>query len=279
MWAAAIPAGIGLMQAFGAGRELNKLQRQPQAMLAETAEMRASRLRADALAKRGFTPEETSAFMNNQASLANQRYRTATTTAGGNLAGAISAGVSYGNIKSLLDFASADAGQKRNNIRYADSFSRETQRIADANIQRQQYLRDRTEASLGSAVQSGINNIATGAMMAAMYGGDGNKANTTGTTTGGGTTTQFTGSATAKPMFNPSAGLPKGALGKFMQKNATDARVDTMDTRINAGITPSGFDINQYQKGDFGNFLMNNLELGQGSGPINPNYGTAIPYK
>jgi hypothetical protein len=213
MWAAAIPMAIGALQAFGAGRELSKLQKEPQDFLEETPEMRASRMRAEALAKKGFTSEEAAAFMNNASSLANQRFRTATTTAGGNLAGSINAGINYGNIRGFLDFASADASMRRSNIRYADSFSGTLQRMADANVQRKQYIRDRSEQALGTAVQAGINNIAAGGMMMAMSGGGG----------GGNRTTTPTTTQTGQPTFAApqntgfqNDGFMKGALGKFI---------------------------------------------------------------
>lgn len=167
-WAALIQAGIGLTQSLIAGEKLKKLQNQPQSYLSESPEMIASRMRAENLAKRGFSQEETNAFMNNTAMLSNQRYKAAMTSAGGNLAGSVNAGVNYGSIKSFLDFASADASLKRSNIRYADSFSENLQRMSDENIRRKQSMRDRAEAALGGAVQAGINNIAGGAMIAAM---------------------------------------------------------------------------------------------------------------
>lgn len=169
-WLSAIPIGIGALQAIQGFSALNKLQGQALPMYSEDPEMKASRLRAQGMANQGYTSAETAAFNNRANATDNQRYNLATNVAGGNAAGAINAGIQYGNINRELGFAAQDAQLRRQNMKYADSFSTHLQRLRDANTSYMQQRRAQQENAAGGAVQAGINNIAAGGMMAGVDG-------------------------------------------------------------------------------------------------------------
>ncbi len=184
-WLSAIPMVIGGVQAFQGLSALNKLQNQALPLLTEDPEMKAARLRAQGMANQGYTSAETAAFNNRANSTDNQRYNLATNVAGGNAAGAINAGIQYGNINRELSFAAQDAQLRRQNMKYADSFAQHLQRMRDANVQYMQQRRAQQESAAGGALQAGINNIASGAMMAGVDGANAGGAQQSGSAGGG----------------------------------------------------------------------------------------------
>lgn len=161
-----IPIGLGAIQTLGGYLGLNRLQHSPVPTYTETPEMKAARMRAEQAAQFGFSPEEKAAYEQTQAGLSNQRYRRGLAVAGGNLAGAINAGVQYGDINAALKYAAQDAALKRNNVRYADTFAQNLQNLQNRNTDNAYNYRLRAEQALGQAVQAGLNNVSAGAMMA-----------------------------------------------------------------------------------------------------------------
>jgi hypothetical protein len=70
---------------------------------------------ADATIREGFTPQETASFRQSLARRSNQAYQTAVQR-NPNLASAVQAGINYGNIGALTDFAARDAQLRRQRV-------------------------------------------------------------------------------------------------------------------------------------------------------------------
>ena len=86
---------IGLYQWYQGEQMKKKLRGVENPRFKEAKEMTASRLRADQMARGGYTPAETSAFFQNLAKLSNQNYNKATQMGGGGLASTVNAGIQY----------------------------------------------------------------------------------------------------------------------------------------------------------------------------------------
>jgi hypothetical protein len=70
---------------------------------------------ADATIREGFSPQETASFRQSLARRSNQAYQTAVQR-NPNLASAVQAGINYGNIGALSDFAANDARLRRQRV-------------------------------------------------------------------------------------------------------------------------------------------------------------------
>jgi len=141
----------GLAQAFGMGDR-------PE--FAMTDEMRRSAGRAEYMAGMGLLPEERSAAIQGSANQQAGAFRRAQDMGGGNLARSMGATTAAQGLDFENRLASSDANMRRSNIRYADTFSRESQRLADANTQMQNQYRMAEEQAVGRAIQSGLMNVA-----------------------------------------------------------------------------------------------------------------------
>lgn len=177
-WLAAIPAAMGVVQGIGGLLGLRKLKKQATPVFTEDSAMAASRNKANAAAQFGFSPEQTAAYNAQQSQLNNSRWQRAMTQGGGNQSRAVSAGLNYGNIGAQLNFAAKDASLQQEKTRYADTFSRNLQDLRNRNTANAYNYRMQSEQALGKAVQSGFNNLATGAMMFGVSGGFNGKNNT-----------------------------------------------------------------------------------------------------
>lgn len=151
--------GLGLFEGFEGLRGLNKLSQTPYPQFTESPELRSAYTRAESMTGRGYTPEETAAFRQNLAGQSAQRYQRATDMAGGGLSGAIQAGINYGNIKGLLNFAADDASLHRRNIQYADSIARQIQSQKNLITQGQIAHRNQMEQAYGGGLRRGLENI------------------------------------------------------------------------------------------------------------------------
>jgi hypothetical protein len=141
----------GLAQAFGMGDR-------PE--FAMTDEMRRSAGRAEYMAGMGLLPEERSAAIQGSANQQAGAFRRAQDMGGGNLARSMGGMTAAQGLDFENRLASSDANMRRSNIRYADTFSRESQRLADANTQMQNQYRMAEEQAVGRAIQSGLMNVA-----------------------------------------------------------------------------------------------------------------------
>jgi len=146
---------LGLLNTFMGFKGLSKMKKQPTPQFAETPEMRASRMRAESMAKRGFTPEEKSAWEQNLNRSQNTAYQRAVDRAPG-LAQTILSGITYSNIGAQNDFAAKNAELMRQNIRYADSFSRYLQELNNRNVAEQIRQKELATRAYGQAAQSGL---------------------------------------------------------------------------------------------------------------------------
>lgn len=116
--------------------------------------------RAETMAGMGYTPQERAAFQGDLASAQATDYQRGMDISGGNMAQAL-LGINTSRAAGALNrFAAQDAALKRENIRYADSFSRERQARRDAQTQMDNQYRMAEEQAIGGAIQSGLGNIA-----------------------------------------------------------------------------------------------------------------------
>lgn len=143
-------------------------------------EMQRSAGRAEYMAGMGFLPEERAAAVQEGRNQSAGMFRRSMDAAGGNLARSLFAAQGADNLGFQNRLASQDANLRRGNIRYADTFSREAQRLRDANTQADLNFRMQEEKALGGAIQQGTENLtnmfnqnALMKMYDKMYGGGG----------------------------------------------------------------------------------------------------------
>lgn len=122
-------------------------------------EMRRSAGRAEYMAGMGFLPEERAAAIQEGRNQSVGMFRRSMDAAGGNLARSLFAAQGADNLEFQNRLASQDANLRRGNIRYADTFSREAQRLQDANTSSDLNFRMQEEKALGGAIQQGTTNI------------------------------------------------------------------------------------------------------------------------
>ncbi len=147
----------GLYQQHKAKKGLNSLVK-PQGYEA-TPEQRASYDRAQRDAMSGYSAQERAAYLSNMASRNNAGYSRALKFGGNGLAGAIQAGVNYGNSKALNDFAANDAQLRRNNVRYADSRGDALSGQVNRNTFLQNSNYNQAAAAYGGAIKAGKENV------------------------------------------------------------------------------------------------------------------------
>ena len=150
-------------------------------------EMQRSAGRAEYMAGMGFLPEERAAAVQEGRNQSAGMFRRSMDAAGGNLARSLFAAQGADNLAFQNRLASQDANLRRGNIRYADTFSKEAQRLRDANTSSDLNFRMQEERAVGGAIQQGTENItnmfnqnALMKMYDKMYGGGGVGAGTMG---------------------------------------------------------------------------------------------------
>lgn len=149
---------LGLINTYVGLKGLNKLKKEPAPQFAETPEMAASRRRADEMAKSGFTPQEKAAYEQRLARSQNTAFQKSVDRAP-NLSQQILSGINYTNIAAQNDMAMRDAELMRNNIRYADTFSKYLQELNNKNVANQIQQRDNAMKAYGQAAQSGMSQL------------------------------------------------------------------------------------------------------------------------
>ncbi len=159
---ATVGTGItGIYELIKSQNALNRLNSQPAPEFAETPELRASRQRADFLSQGGFTAAEKGGFRKNVAEDINTKSQRALDLGGGSLSKVIGGIGKIDEMGAESKFATSDAALHRQNIKYADKFSEELQKISDRNIDEQQRERLMAEQALGGAAQTGLAGIGT----------------------------------------------------------------------------------------------------------------------
>lgn len=189
-------------------------------------EMQRSAGRAEYMAGMGFLPEERAAAVQEGRNQSAGMFRRSMDAAGGNLARSLFAAQGADNLGFQNRLASQDANLRRGNIRYADSFSKEAQRLRDANTQADLNFRMQEEKALGGAIQQGTENLTNmfnqNALMKfydKIYGGEGvdtglgiknqvipvNSSGTVGVLGGGGFSVNESGAYPSLPQFAGSS--------------------------------------------------------------------------
>ena len=178
--------------------------------------------RAETMAQMGYTPQERASFQGDLASAQATDYQRGMDVSGGNMAQAL-LGMNTSRATGALNrFAAQDAALRRQNIQYADSFSRERQARRDAQTRLDTQYRMAEEQAIGSAIQSGLTGIAGAFNFNQAIGsyldkiGTDNTTNNTGTTGGGGgggsseAVNNVIGTGSGTPSQGATFGTPKG---------------------------------------------------------------------
>ena len=112
--------------------------------------------RAEYMAGMGYTPQERAAFQGDIAAQTAGDYRRGIDVAGGNMSRALGGISTARTLGAFNRFAAQDAALRRQNIQYADQFSRERQRRADMQTQADIAQYDREQQATGQAISSGL---------------------------------------------------------------------------------------------------------------------------
>lgn len=152
--------------------------------------------RAEYMAGMGYTPQERASFQSDIAAQTAGDYRRGIDMSGGNMARALG-GISTARTMGAYNrFAGQDAALRRQNIQYADQFSRERQRRADMQTRSDMEQYDAEQRAVGQAMSSGLTQMAGAANFNQAYG----KQGMTGASGGGGGL-DFLGGKTSGPSF------------------------------------------------------------------------------
>lgn len=239
----------GFVQQQDARKGLNSLVK-PQGYNV-TQEQNASYTNAQHNAMNGYSPQERAAYLSSLAQRNNAGYSKAMKFGGNGLAGAIQAGVNYGNASALNNFASQDAGLRRSNIRYADSRGDVISQQKNRQTQLENNNYNQKQAAFGNAIKTGKENMWNSAnLFSALTLGGGGILGGSGQTAGS--------SLTTAPVDNslPQADTGNGGGdGGYMGMPLEQGQVPSAD----AGMNPS------YQ----GNIWGSNMAYGAAA----PNYG------
>ena len=115
--------------------------------------------RAEYMATFGFTPQERAAFQGDIAAQTAGDYRRGIDMAGGNMSRALGGISTARTLGAFNRFASQDAALRRQNIQYADQFSRERQRRADMQTRADIQQYDAEQQAVGKAIQTGLTGL------------------------------------------------------------------------------------------------------------------------
>jgi hypothetical protein len=112
------------------------------------------------MAGMGYTPQERASFQSDIAAQNAGDYRRGIDMSGGNMARALG-GISTARTMGAYNrFAGQDAALRRQNIQYADQFSRERQRRADMQTRADMEQYDAEQRAVGQAMSSGLTQMA-----------------------------------------------------------------------------------------------------------------------
>lgn len=165
--AALAQAGYGIYQHEKAKSELKKLGRTPYPYPKVSPELQMAYQRAMGMSQTGYTPQERASFENRLAQQQMAGQRQAVQVGGGQLAGAIGAGMRAQQLGAQSMFAAEDARLRRQSMRYADTLAQAMQHqkniVSDAEMRR----RTMEEQALGGAMKAGTENIFGGINTAA----------------------------------------------------------------------------------------------------------------
>ena len=132
--------------------------------------------RAQDMAKQGYTPQEITAFYNQQAMQNNARFQHGTDQAGGNLAQSVNNSNNAFNVGALNQFAANDAKLKQQHQLYADQTLKYLQGLEDKSWMQDNAHRQGLENAFGGALKQGLSNI-TGGIAGMAFGKGNNSSN------------------------------------------------------------------------------------------------------
>ena len=148
----------GLIAALGMGRRPS---------FTEDPRFTQAASRAEYMAGMGYTPQERAAFQSDIAAQTAGDYRRGIDMSGGNMARALG-GISTARTMGAFNrFAGQDAALRRQNIQYADQFSRERQRRMDMQTRADMQQYDAAQQAVGKAMSSGLTGLAEAGNFAA----------------------------------------------------------------------------------------------------------------
>lgn len=149
----------GMFQKHKSDQALNELARNKPAGYDVTPEQQSAYDRAQGLANSGYTQDEKSSFMQNLARQNNASYSRSFAQGGNTLAGAIRAGINYGNVGALNTFAAQDAQLHRSNIRYADQMGQGITNQRNMNTRQNLAEYMQKQQAYGQASKQGSQNM------------------------------------------------------------------------------------------------------------------------
>ncbi len=168
-WGTAIGAGYGLVSGLikhnKAQKAIDELGKTPYPKFTLSPQLSNAYGRAEEMAKQGYTAPEIAAFNQNLAQQNTLALRQGTDRAGGQMAGALNAGINAMNLGAINQFAGQDAMLKRQNIRYSDTLAQALQSQQNLASQAEIARRNALEQAYGMAAQQQGQNIA-GSVMA-----------------------------------------------------------------------------------------------------------------
>jgi len=169
-----VGAGFGLYQYFSAQNSLKNLEKQPQPNYTVGQELQGSYNQANAMSNTGFTAGEKAGYQQDINRASATSFGRATQLGGGNLSGAIQAGINNQAIGASAQESIADADLRRRNMQYASSLASQIQEQQNKAVKTQIDIRQQQEQSLGQSSTAGlqsfynsIGGIAGGALAAA----------------------------------------------------------------------------------------------------------------
>lgn len=125
----------------------------------ETAEMKSARARGRQMAQGGFTPAEKAAFKQSLAATGNTAYRRGVDLAGGNLAGALRAGINAQQLNAQNQFSGQDAQLMRQNISQSNALEQGYQGLKNAQTDQQRQVAAQQAQAAQQSINSGLGNL------------------------------------------------------------------------------------------------------------------------
>jgi hypothetical protein len=154
--------GLGALQAVPSLINLVKLSREERPNYKVGNEMQSAYDTSFQRSKMGFTPAQTGAFRQNIAQAQNTDYYNARNMAGGNLAQAISGGLTGRRLGAYNNFAAQDAAQQNQNLNTWYGQAGRMQGQQNMATQQDIAYRMAKENAAGAGLSSGLTNIASG---------------------------------------------------------------------------------------------------------------------
>ena len=152
-------AGLGAYEAITSSSQLKKLGRTPYPYPTVSPELQTAYQRAMGMSQTGFTPQERASFENRLAQQQMAGQRQAMQVGGGQLSGALAAGMRAQQLGAQSQFAAEDARLRRQSMRYADTLAQAMQHQKNIVSEAQMRRRTMEEQALGGGMKAGLENV------------------------------------------------------------------------------------------------------------------------